>query len=167
MRTLFIVVPAPSLHLLPRLFKAHEPVSVARSGLRARARRPSVRDHRRRGGAGSHRLGGWLASPLVRPATLLALLGVGMALAAAMQSSWPTWLAAVVASLFSATAVSWHGVLLAEVARLSPPSRIGSTTGAVLAFGDAGAFVLPLLFSAAPAVTEGYGHWRWASGCSV
>lgn len=104
---------------------------------------------------------GWLASRLVRPATLLALLGIGMAgaaaLAAAMQSSWPTWLAAVVASLFSATAVSWHGVLLAEVARLSPPGRIGSTTGAVLAFGDAGSFVLPLLFSAALSATGGYG----------
>ena len=104
---------------------------------------------------------GWLASHLVRPATLLALLGVGMAgaavLAAAMDPAWPTWLAAVVASTFSATAVSWHGVLLAEVARLSPPGRIGSTTGAVLAFGDAGAFVLPLLFSAALAVTGGYG----------
>ncbi len=107
-----------------------------------------------------HQGWGWLASHLVRPATLLALLGVGMAgaavLAAAMDPGWPTWLAAVVASLFSATAVSWHGVLLAEVARLSPPGRIGSTTGAVLAFGDAGSFVLPLLFSAALAVTEGY-----------
>ena len=104
---------------------------------------------------------GWLASHLVRPATLLALLGVGMAaaavLAAAMDPGWPTWLAAVVASAFSATAVSWHGVLLAEVARLSPPGRIGSTTGAVLAFGDAGAFVLPLLFSAALSATGGYG----------
>ena len=35
----------------------------------------------------------------------------------------------------SLTAVSWHGVLLAEVARLAPAGRIGSTTGAVLAFG--------------------------------
>jgi len=77
-------------------------------------------------------------------------------LAATMDPGWPTWLAAVVASAFSATAVSWHGVLLAEVARLSPPGRIGSTTGAVLAFGDAGSFVLPLLFSAALAVTGGY-----------
>jgi nitrate/nitrite transporter NarK len=96
----------------------------------------------------------------VRPATLLSLLGVGMALAAVfaalMDPAWPTWLAAVAASAFSITAVSWHGVLLAEVARLSPPGRIGSTTGAVLAFGDAGALVLPLLFSAALTVTGGY-----------
>src|SRR5204862_2019373 len=67
---------------------------------------------------------GWLASHLVRPATLLSLLGVGMAVAAALAAiihpAWPTWLATLAAILFSATAVSWHGVLLAEVARLSP-----------------------------------------------
>lgn len=103
---------------------------------------------------------GWLASRLIRPATLLSFLGVGMAVAAALTAfihpSWPTWVATVIATAFSATAVSWHGVLLAEVARLSPPGRIGSTTGAVLAFGDAGALVMPLLFSAALTLTGGY-----------
>ncbi|MCF8531430.1 MAG: MFS transporter [Reyranella sp.] len=103
---------------------------------------------------------GWLASRLVKPATLLALLGVAMAGAAALAAiigpGWPTWAATAVAIAFSATAVSWHGVLLAEVARLSPAGRIGATTGAVLAFGDAGALILPLLFSAALALTGGY-----------
>ena len=103
---------------------------------------------------------GWLASRLVKPATLLALLGIAMAgaaaLAASIEPSWPTWLTTVIATAFSMTAVSWHGVLLAEVARLSPPGRIGATTGAVLAFGDAGALVLPLLFSGALALTGGY-----------
>jgi nitrate/nitrite transporter NarK len=103
---------------------------------------------------------GWLASRLVRPATLLSLLGIGMAVSAVLTAiiapGWPTWLATLVAILFSATAVSWHGVLLAEVARLSPAGRIGATTGAVLAFGDAGALVLPLLFSAALTLTGSY-----------
>jgi len=104
---------------------------------------------------------GWLASHLVKPATLLGLLGVGMAgaavLTAIIDPAWPTWVAAAIATALSATAVSWHGVLLAEVARLSPSGRIGATTGAVLAFGDAGALVLPLLFSAALTITGGYG----------
>ena len=39
----------------------------------------------------------------------------------------------------------------------SPAGRIGATTGAVLCFGDAGALVLPLLFSGALTVTGGYG----------
>ena len=103
---------------------------------------------------------GWLASHLVKPATLLAILGVGMAasavLTAVIDLAWPTWAATLIACAMSVTAVSWHGVLLAEVARLSPPGRIGATTGAVLAFGDAGALVLPLLFSGALALTGGY-----------
>ena len=103
---------------------------------------------------------GWLASHLVKPATLLALLGIGMAGAAALVAvidpAWPTWAATLIASALSVTAVSWHGVLLAEVARLSPPGRIGATTGAVLACGDAGSLVLPLLFSAALTLTGGY-----------
>ena len=103
---------------------------------------------------------GWLASRFVPPATLLAFLGIGMAGAAVLTASigpdWPTWAAAVIATALSVTGVSWHGVLLAEVARLSPVGRIGATTGAVLAFGDAGALVLPLLFSAALSLTGGY-----------
>jgi nitrate/nitrite transporter NarK len=103
---------------------------------------------------------GWLASRLVKPATLLALLGIAMAIAATLAAfidpAWPTSAAIVIAAAFSVTAVSWHGVLLAEVARLSPPGRIGATTGAVLAFDDAGSLVLPLLFSAALSLTGGY-----------
>ena len=68
-------------------------------------------------------------------------MAVAAALTAFIDPAWPTWVAAVIATLLSATAVSWHGVLLAEVARLSPPGRIGATTGAVLAFGDAGALL--------------------------
>ena len=104
---------------------------------------------------------GWLASRFVRPALLLALLGIAMAASAVLTAiiapSWPTWVATLVAAALSVTGVSWHGVLLAEVARLSPPGRIGATTGAVLAFGDAGALVLPLLFSGALTLTGEYG----------
>ncbi len=104
---------------------------------------------------------GWLASRLVKPATLLALLGIAMAGAAVLTGLidpvWPTWAATGIAIAFSVTAVSWHGVLLAEVARLSPSGRIGATTGAVLAFGDAGSLVLPLMFTAALSITGGYG----------
>jgi nitrate/nitrite transporter NarK len=103
---------------------------------------------------------GWVASRLVRPNILLAALGIGMSAAAALTASldarWPMWAIVVATTAFSVTAVSWHGVLLAEVARLSPTGRIGSTTGVVLAFGDAGSLILPLLFSAALALTGSY-----------
>jgi len=103
---------------------------------------------------------GWLASRFIAAAWLLGWLGLGMAGAAATLASigpdWPTAATTLVAAALSLTGLSWHGVLLAEVARLSRPGRIGATTGAVLAFGDAGALVLPLLFSAALALTERY-----------
>ena len=96
----------------------------------------------------------------MRPATLLALLALGMAGASVMTAliapDWPTWATVLAATALSLTALSWHGVLLAEVARLAPAGRIGATTGAVLSFGDAGALVLPLLFSAALTLTGGY-----------
>jgi fucose permease len=103
---------------------------------------------------------GWVASRLVSPGALLAALAIAMAAAAAatatLDGTWPFWALAAISMAFSATAVSWHGVLLAEVARLSPSGRIGSTTGVVLAFGDAGSLLLPLLFSAVLATTGSY-----------
>jgi len=104
---------------------------------------------------------GWLASRLIRPATLLAFLALAMAgasvLVAGMSAAWPVWAATLAATAMSLTALSWHGVLLAEVARLAPAGRIGATTGAVLCFGDAGALILPLLFSGSLTLTGGYG----------
>lgn len=103
---------------------------------------------------------GWVASRLVRPGTLLAALALAMSGAAAgtaaIHAQWPFWAIVAVTMVFSATAVSWHGVLLAEVARLSPSGRIGSTTGVVLAFGDAGSLLLPLVFSAVLALADNY-----------
>ncbi|MCW5746906.1 MAG: MFS transporter [Alphaproteobacteria bacterium] len=103
---------------------------------------------------------GWVASRLVPPGILLSALGISMAaataLTVALEADHPTWAIVLAAAALSATGVSWHGVLLAEVARLSPAGRIGSTTGAVLAFGDAGSLVLPLLFSATLALTGSY-----------
>jgi nitrate/nitrite transporter NarK len=103
---------------------------------------------------------GWVAARLVRPSLLLPALAIAMAGAAAataaLDARWPFWAIAAVTMVFSATAVSWHGVLLAEVARLSPSGRIGSTTGVVLAFGDAGSLLLPLLFSAVLVTSGSY-----------
>src|SRR3546814_18542322 len=73
---------------------------------------------------------------------MLGALGVGMAAASiAMGLTDGTWhLAALtaVACAYSATAVSWHGVLLAEVARIAPDGQVGAMTGGVLSFGSAG-----------------------------
>lgn len=96
-------------------------------------------------------LWGWVASGRVAPRYLLAMFGVTMFVAVAamgvMTAAWPMVAIAAVVLACSATAVSWHGVLLAEVARLAPSGQVAGMTGGVLAFGNAGQMVLPSAFS--------------------
>ena len=53
----------------------------------------------------------------------------------------------LVAALVSISVFSWHGVALAEAAKLAPSSMRASVTGGVLSFGQFGGLVLPLLYS--------------------
>lgn len=93
---------------------------------------------------------GWVSSTVVSPRVLLVGLAIVMsASAVAMGTFSPTWsyLAVMVPLvLVSATALSWHGVLLSEIARLAAPGQAGRMTGGVLAFGTAGQIVFPLFF---------------------
>lgn len=81
---------------------------------------------------------------------LLAIISAGTCLSFAAlgplteASGHAAVLAAAVAG--SATAMSWHGLMLAEIARLSPPGRAGAVTGAVLAFAQLGQIALPPIF---------------------
>lgn len=92
---------------------------------------------------------------------LLAIIAIGTCIAFAAlapltrESSWWTVLAVAVAG--SATAMSWHGLMLAELARLSPPGKAGAVTGAVLAFAQLGQIALPPLFGAMVAFGFGWG----------
>jgi hypothetical protein len=63
----------------------------------------------------------------------------------------------LVGAVVSATAVSWHGILLSETARLAPAGTVGAVTGGVLSFGQIGAFAGPSVFSSLLAITGGYG----------
>ncbi len=105
-------------------------------------------------------LWGWIAGAFVAPRFVLAGLGLVMAAAAATMalagSGWPIAAVAAVAVVYTATAYSWHGVLLAEVARLAPAGRVGATTGGVIAFIMASATLYPLLFAAILAGAESY-----------
>ena len=93
---------------------------------------------------------GWVGSVWVPPQLLLAMLAGTMAFGAAamgcLDASWT--FGAVLAPLLivSLTALSWHGLLLAEVARLTSGTDTGRMTGGVLAFGTAGQIVFPFLF---------------------
>jgi MFS family permease len=105
-------------------------------------------------------LWGWLGSFRVAPRLVMAGLAVGMAASIALiglvDAAWPAVAIAAVGAVLSATALSWHGILLSEAARLAPYGMIGSVTGGVLSFGQVGALVGPLIFSLLLALTGGY-----------
>src|SRR5204863_5343 len=94
---------------------------------------------------------GWLGSFHVAPRLVMAGLALGMAgsvaATALLSPAWPMAAMAVVGGMLSATAMSWHGILLSETARLAPAGRVGAVTGGVLSFGQIGALAGPLVFS--------------------
>jgi hypothetical protein len=105
-------------------------------------------------------LWGWVGSFYVAPRFVMAGLALGMAastvLMGAFTPAWTTLGIGVVTGALSATAMSWHGILLSEAARLAPFGRAGAVTGGVLSFGQMGAFLLPSLFALLLRVTGGY-----------
>ncbi len=106
-------------------------------------------------------LWGWIAGLGGAPARLLGWLAMGMSAAAAVLAfaapGWPLWLIGALATVLSATVLSWHGVLLSEAARLAPGGNRGQATGGVLSFGQVGALLLPLLHAFILALTGSHG----------
>ncbi len=104
---------------------------------------------------------GLLGSSYVHPRTMMAALALGMALSMVLLSfcseGWPTIIVGIVATLISASALSWHGVLLAETAREAPEGARGAVTGGVLSFGQVGALIAPSIFSLLLGMTNNYG----------
>jgi MFS family permease len=103
---------------------------------------------------------GWLSSSYIQPRVMLGLLALSMFIAngftSAFDADWETWQITLVATAISATVFSWHGVTLAEAARLAPASMRGAVTGGVLCFGQCGGLVLPLLYSLLLGLTGSY-----------
>jgi nitrate/nitrite transporter NarK len=104
---------------------------------------------------------GWLGSSYVTPRMVMAGLALGMAgsvaLLALSSAAWPALLVGLIACVLSATALSWHGILLAETARAAPEGMRGSVTGGVLSVGQVGALALPLIYSGLLDLTGSYG----------
>ena len=88
----------------------------------------------------------------------------GTALMALLSAQWPLFLVGVVATILSATAMSWHGVLLSEASRLAEPGQHGAVTGGVLSFGQFGGLLLPLVYSGVLLATGSYGLGFTACG---
>ncbi|HEY4172860.1 MAG TPA: MFS transporter [Rhodopila sp.] len=114
-------------------------------------------------------LWGWIGSFYIAPRVMMAVLAFGMAvgivLVGAFTPSWPPLAMAAVAGVVSATAMSWHGILLSEAARLAPTGRAGPVTGGVLSFGQMGAILCPSVFALLLRMTGGYAA-GWAA-CAI
>ena len=108
---------------------------------------------------------GWLGGVIGGPRRLLGILGIGMAAVSALLGfvtpDWPLWGVVAVALALSATAVSWQGVTLSEVARTSGPGMVGANTGGIIAFGSAAGIVYPLTMTAVLSVSGNYGICFW------
>ena len=111
---------------------------------------------------------GWLGSGHVEPGLVMSWLALGMAggtaAMALLGAHWPLLLIGLVATALSATAMSWHGVLLSEAARLAPEGKRGAVTGGVLSLGQLGGLLLPLVYSAVLVATGSYGLGFTACG---
>jgi MFS family permease len=103
----------------------------------------------------------WLGSYHISSRLMMAWLALGMAAAALAMAfftfSWPLLALEAAAWTLSATALSWHGIVLTEAARMAPEGMVGSATGGVLSFGQAGSLVCPLAYAAVLHVTGSYG----------
>lgn len=106
-------------------------------------------------------LWGWLGSFYLSPRVVMAGLALGMAASVAatgfFTEGWPLVLIGAVATVLSATAMSWHGILLSETARLAPEGSAGPVTGGVLSFGQMGALLGPIVYSGLLGLTGDYG----------
>jgi predicted MFS family arabinose efflux permease len=98
---------------------------------------------------------------------LAVLLGLALMMAAAaaavigISPAWPGFLVVAVFQVLGISAVGWNGVFLSEIARLSPPRAIGSTTGAAMFVTFMGVVAGPPLFSGLHAVLRSYA-WSYA-----
>ena len=103
----------------------------------------------------------WLGSFHLSARLMMAWLALGMATAALAMAfftdAWPIVAIEAAAWVLSATALSWHGILLSEAARLAPQGMVGSATGGVLSFGQAGSLVCPLVYAGLLQWTGSYG----------
>ena len=103
---------------------------------------------------------GHVADRTRSPRAVLVLLGIAAGACSLTVAAWPVDAALaplfVVLAIFGATAVGWNGVMLAEVARMSPPGRAGAITGAASFVTFAGVVCGPSLFSLLAAASGSY-----------
>ena len=62
-----------------------------------------------------------------------------------------------IAILYNITALSWHGILLAEIARLTSSEKVAGVTGGVLAFTSIAMMIYPAAYGIILGINGSYG----------
>ena len=102
---------------------------------------------------------GWVAD-WITAIRVIGILSLGTAavcaLAPGMSPTWPLSVIGAVGISFGATALSWNGIYLAEIASLSSPEQVSAITGGAMVFTWIGALTGPAMFSVLLSTTGGY-----------
>lgn len=101
-------------------------------------------------------LGGRMVSPRLIMAGIGFFGAVAGLLTAGYDFTWGFWEIVSVAILYNITALSWHGILLSETARLAPEGQVGGITGGVLSFTSIAMMIYPAIFGIILAATDSY-----------
>jgi len=103
---------------------------------------------------------GWVASRFITPRSMLAIFGLiiaGSVIATGLFTrDWSVVAVTAVAIVYAASAISFHGVLISEVARLAPKDEIGLISGGILSFAMLGMMIYPAVFGVVLQITESY-----------
>ncbi|MDC0398868.1 MAG: MFS transporter [Alphaproteobacteria bacterium] len=110
---------------------------------------------------GARILWGWLGSTYLSARLVMGgisfFAAVGGVLIGLFDPTWSYNAILIVAILYNVTSLSWHGILLAETARLSPEGSVGGITGGVLAFTSIAMMLYPAFYGGLLAITDSYG----------
>jgi MFS family permease len=110
---------------------------------------------------GARILWGWLGSTIVSPRVVLGMLCILATISAVLTGfydvGWSLNGLIAVAIVYNISSLSWHGVLLAETARLAPEGQVGGITGGVLAFTSVAMMIYPAVYGGLLAATDSYG----------
>ena len=110
---------------------------------------------------GARILWGWLGSTYLSARLVMGSISlfaaVGGVLIGFLDATWSYNAILTVAILYNVTSLSWHGILLAETARLAPEGNVGGITGGVLAFTSIAMMLYPAFYGGLLAVTGSYG----------
>ncbi|MCG8383844.1 MAG: MFS transporter [Gammaproteobacteria bacterium] len=86
----------------------------------------------------------------IRPLIIFGLLGWGIALSCLvltqLNESWSMFWVLLLSAFMGASAMSWNGLFLSEVAHYAPQDKAAVATGGALSFAYFGAMVIPVLY---------------------